>query len=74
MKTALNVLLGSVALLAPILGFSVFRAGAQGRREESVRFWEPYDEPKAGVTAKMATPPLRRQVDLSPIGKATGVG
>lgn len=37
MKTALEVSLGSVALLAPILGVSVFRDGAPGSRVESVR-------------------------------------
>lgn len=56
MKTTLNVALGSVAFLGPILGFSVFRVGAQGRRVESVRS-EPYDEPTARVTARTATPP-----------------
>lgn len=65
MKTALKVALGSVALLSPILGVSVFRVGAQGPRMESVRS-EPYDGPKARVTARTATPAAHRESTREP--------
>jgi hypothetical protein len=66
MKNALDVALDSVALLAPILGFSVFRVGAQGRRVESVRS-EPYDRPEARVTTgRSANDDGRRRLTEAP--------